>query len=267
MNLERPLHKDSRFGGHFVQGHIDTICTLISSVPDSGSSKLYTFQIPATNTESDPIKYIVPKGNITLDGASLTIVSVDSATRTFSILLTPYTASHVTLSTKPAGSKINVEVDVVGKYVENVVRKLGEVGKQPSSSTSAISGEISGSAVQETVQEVISAFVTGENIGTDIAVRRVLENVVEGTVRNLLGEKVVDGSPRFTLEEAKKSYEEGIKKGEEEDGFEFDDMDEALAEFGERGAEPMRRLFLCKNVADLALPFSPSLHCVRHARA
>ncbi|KAI9001822.1 hypothetical protein DFJ74DRAFT_598163, partial [Hyaloraphidium curvatum] len=124
VNLERPLHKDSRFGGHFVQGHIDTTSTIVSIAPDPpGSSKIYTFEIPAGG-QPDPFAYIVPKGNITLDGASLTVVAVDAAKRTFSILLTPYTAAHVTLGVKPVGAKINVEVDVVGKYVEKVVGKL-----------------------------------------------------------------------------------------------------------------------------------------------
>lgn len=244
VNLERPLHKDSRFGGHFVQGHVDTTCRLVSITPDPpGSSKIYAFEIPAGGVQPDPMGYIVAKGNITLDGASLTIVSVDAAKRTFSILLTPWTASHATLGQKKEGAKINVEVDVVGKYVEKVVSRLREAGSEEASSSKtpivSTSGTVTADKVSEKVQEVISAFAAspeGEAMGTDVAVRRVLENVVEGTVRNVLGEKLVDSVPRFTSAEAAKSYEESLKAGkssaEEEDDFEFDDMEEALAEFG-----------------------------------
>lgn len=227
-----------------MQGHVDTTCRLVSITPDPpGASKIYTFEIPSS-VQPDPLAYIVPKGNITLDGASLTIVSVDAAKRNFSILLTPYTASHVTLGAKKQGAKVNVEVDVVGKYVEKVVTKLRESGSEEASSskTAAVTapGVVTADKVSEKVQEVIAAFSAGPDQapGADFAVRRVLENVVEGTVRNVLGEKVVDDAPRFTSAEAAKSYEESLKAGKEaaagkdDDHFEFDDMEEALAEFG-----------------------------------
>lgn len=97
-----------------TQGHVDTTANIKSITPD-GDSLRYIFQLPEESTTYLP--YIIEKGYITIDGASLTITQVDDAERTFGIMLISHSQTKVTLSKKKAGDKVNIEVDCVGKYV------------------------------------------------------------------------------------------------------------------------------------------------------
>jgi riboflavin synthase len=139
LNLERAMSPHVRFGGHFVQvgnpsspcrqltrrfcqGHIDDTATLISRTPDGDSLRL-VFQLgEATTTRASLLPYMIPKGYITIDGTSLTLTEVDDDKRTFGIMLIQHTQKKITLSRKEIGSKVNVEVDMVGKYVEKSVK-------------------------------------------------------------------------------------------------------------------------------------------------
>jgi len=132
VNLERAMGAKSRFGGHFVQGHVDATVTILSRVPDQNSLRLL-FHIPRPESASgeDLLPYIIPKGYVTLDGASLTITSVSDSDRTFGIMLIAHTQSKITLSKKRVGELVNVEVDMVGKYVErSVLAALGSLGNE-----------------------------------------------------------------------------------------------------------------------------------------
>ncbi|KXS19529.1 Lumazine-binding protein [Gonapodya prolifera JEL478] len=136
VNLERAMSGESRFGGHMVQGHVDTTCVIKSIVPDPPNSFIYTFHIPSSHTLlptsdapdeeqlPDAFIYIVPKGYVTLDGTSLTVIGSDPVKREFSVMLIPYTKEHVTLGLYAPGAKVNLEVDVMGKYVERSLRGL-----------------------------------------------------------------------------------------------------------------------------------------------
>jgi riboflavin synthase len=115
VNLERPLAADGRFGGHIVQGHIDGTGTLRALTPD-GPSVIVTIEAPP-----DLLRYIVPKGFIAVDGTSLTVVEVDRATHTFTIALITHTQGAVTLTSLALGTRVNLEVDVIAKYVESLV--------------------------------------------------------------------------------------------------------------------------------------------------
>ena len=118
-----------RFGGHFVQAHIDTTATIISRTPDGDSVRLAFELAPPTPGISSVLQYIVPKGYIALDGASLTITEVNDKARTFGVMLIQHTQERITLGMKQVGEKVNVEVDMVGKYVEkSVVAALGGEG-------------------------------------------------------------------------------------------------------------------------------------------
>nr|ASF90241.1 hypothetical protein SPAR06416 [Bartheletia paradoxa] len=121
INLERAMAAHTRFGGHFVQGHVDVPCTILSSVSDANSLRL-TFQLPPP-TEHIPslLPYLIPKGYVTLDGASLTLTEVDDVKETFSVMLIAHTQSKITLPLKSIGERVNVEVDMVGKYVLKAV--------------------------------------------------------------------------------------------------------------------------------------------------
>ncbi|KAJ3318039.1 Riboflavin synthase alpha chain [Blyttiomyces sp. JEL0837] len=134
VNLERAMNSFTRFGGHMVQGHVDTTVTLISKTPDPPNSLILTFRVPEPSTDTtasstsaqppsqDLLPYIIPKGYVCLNGTSLTVIDVNRSERTFQIMLVAYTQSHVNLPKLDNGSRINLEVDEVGKYVESVVR-------------------------------------------------------------------------------------------------------------------------------------------------
>ncbi|CAK5280331.1 unnamed protein product [Mycena citricolor] len=129
LNLERAMGAHVRFGGHFVQAHVDTTATVVDQKSDGDSLRL-TFQFPEPTAERPSLlRYIIPKGYVTIDGASLTVTGVDDAARKFSVMLIQHTQEKITLSKKPLGSTVNIEVDMVGKYVEkSVVGALGGSG-------------------------------------------------------------------------------------------------------------------------------------------
>ena len=112
VNLERSAQLGGRLGGHIVQGHVDGTAAITSIVED-GTSWSIEFQIP--NTLS---RYIVEKGFICVDGASLTVVNCDE--KSFSIALIPYTKDNTVLGLKRVGSTVNIETDIIGKYLEKL---------------------------------------------------------------------------------------------------------------------------------------------------
>ncbi|EJC98792.1 riboflavin synthase [Fomitiporia mediterranea MF3/22] len=129
LNLERAMAAHVRFGGHFVQAHVDTTATIISRTADGDSVRL-VFQL-ASPTASVPSiqQYLVPKGYVAIDGASLTITHVDDVSHSFEVMLIKHTQERITLGTKQIGDKVNIEVDMVGKYVEkSVIVALGGEG-------------------------------------------------------------------------------------------------------------------------------------------
>lgn len=104
-------------GGHFVQGHVDTIATIQSVTPDGNA---LTFRLQPR--EKEVLKYVVEKGYVTLDGASLTVTKVDEVEGWWEVMLIAYTQERVVTAAKKAGQEVNVEVDMVGKYVEKSVK-------------------------------------------------------------------------------------------------------------------------------------------------
>jgi len=117
VNLERPLRADARLGGHFVQGHIDATGTIEEIRPD-GDSFWLTVRYPALLAP-----YIVRKGSIAVNGISLTVAGLDE--RRFDIQIIPYTWEHTNLHLAKAGDAVNLECDIVGKYVVRVAELAG----------------------------------------------------------------------------------------------------------------------------------------------
>lgn len=107
VNLERCLKADGRFDGHIVQGHVDTVATCIA-VEDTHGSWKYTF-----NYKNDA--FTVEKGSVCVNGVSLTVV--DSKPDEFSVAIIPYTYQHTNFGQLKAGDKVNLEFDIVGKYI------------------------------------------------------------------------------------------------------------------------------------------------------
>ena len=114
-----------------LQAHVDGTATVIDKQPD-GESLRITFQFPEPTVERPSLlPYIIPKGYIAMDGTSLTITQVDDVKRTFGIMLITHTQEKITLPKKPIGAKVNIEVDMVGKYVQkSVVAALGGGGSE-----------------------------------------------------------------------------------------------------------------------------------------
>jgi riboflavin synthase len=113
VNLERALRLSDRLGGHIVTGHVDDTGSIISRKP-VGDYTFYTFE-----SSNDILKYIVKKGSVAIDGISLTVVELDS--RSFSVAIIPHTLSATNLAGKGTGDKVNIEVDIIGKYVEKLL--------------------------------------------------------------------------------------------------------------------------------------------------
>lgn len=116
VNVERSLAANGRIGGHFVQGHVDAVGTIRERRED-GAALLVTIESPATIA-----RYIVEKGYIAVDGASLTVVS--SNANEFTVSLVRHTQGATTLAGKPVGAPVNLEVDILGKYVERLATAL-----------------------------------------------------------------------------------------------------------------------------------------------
>lgn len=115
VNLERSLKADARVGGHYVQGHVDTTGHVIELTHDNHSNAL----IVKIGIEQQWSKYMVNKGYITLDGMSITII--ESAPTWFTITLIPHTLAVTIAKNYRIGSRINIEVDILGKYVEKLI--------------------------------------------------------------------------------------------------------------------------------------------------
>ena len=115
LNLERALAAGDRMGGHIVQGHVEATAKITSIIQDDEAG-LWTF-----SAGPGLMRYIVPKGFIAIDGVSLTVIDIDTETETFSITLIPHTAQATNFGTKRAGEIVNVEIDVLGRYVERLL--------------------------------------------------------------------------------------------------------------------------------------------------
>lgn len=109
VNLERPLRPDGRLDGHFVLGHVDGTAAILDVRPD-GDSHWVTVALPETLAA-----YVIPKGSIAVDGISLTVATL--APDRFSVQVIPYTWAHTTLQQARPGEHVNLECDMIGKYV------------------------------------------------------------------------------------------------------------------------------------------------------
>ncbi|MBM2623356.1 riboflavin synthase [Actinoplanes sp. LDG1-06] len=113
VNLERAAALGSRLGGHLVQGHVDGVARVIAREP-AADWEVVRFSLPV-----ELAKYVVEKGSITVDGVSLTVMAVDD--ETFSIGMIPTTSKLTVLGSKQPGEPVNLEVDVIAKYVEKML--------------------------------------------------------------------------------------------------------------------------------------------------
>lgn len=127
VNLERAMAAGARLGGHIVQGHVDGTGRILDRTPSEN------WELVRISLDAGIAKYLVDKGSITVDGTSLTVVKVvdgpesDTGSPWFSVSLIPTTLEETTLGAKKAGDKVNLEVDILAKYVE---RLLGQAQRK-----------------------------------------------------------------------------------------------------------------------------------------
>lgn len=123
VNLERALKINERIDGHLVSGHVDGVGT-VTSRRQEGNAIVLRIEAP-----KEVLRYCVPKGSITVDGASLTINELND--RSFSVAIIPHTAKMTTLGVKQAGEAVNLEADLIGKYVERLLQERGDLPPKP----------------------------------------------------------------------------------------------------------------------------------------
>jgi riboflavin synthase len=115
VNLELPLRPHDRLGGHFVQGHVDGVGT-VEQVREDGFARVLTIA-----AEPELLRYVVDKGSIAVDGVSLTVAAAEPSS--FEVSLIPETCERTTLGAAQPGRTVNLEVDVLAKYVEKLVAR------------------------------------------------------------------------------------------------------------------------------------------------
>ena len=121
VNLERPLRLADRVGGHLVQGHVDAVGRVAGRAPLADGSTRFTFSAPA-----EVLRYVVEKGSVAVDGISLTVAALDSGT--FDVAVIPHTLDVTTLGHKDTGAPVNIEVDLMAKYVERLLTPISREG-------------------------------------------------------------------------------------------------------------------------------------------
>lgn len=121
VNLERALRLSDRLGGHIVTGHIDGVGSMVDRRP-SGEYTFFTFGAPP-----GILQYIVHKGSIAVDGISLTVTGLDR--RSFSVAIIPHTFSATNIGERKIGDRVNLEADIIGKYVEKFLKREDTDGK------------------------------------------------------------------------------------------------------------------------------------------
>jgi len=112
VNLERAMSSNSRFGGHFVYGHVDDIGNIVSVI-NKGDNRIIEIEVPENLK-----KYMIKKGSVAVDGISLTIADISSNRIKISII--PYTLKNTTIIDTRKGDKVNIETDIIGKYIEKL---------------------------------------------------------------------------------------------------------------------------------------------------
>jgi riboflavin synthase len=127
VNLERPLRLSDRLGGHLVQGHVDGIGRVAERIPQSGKDGEPNWELVLFTCPPDLAAQLVPKGSVAVDGISLTVVDV--AADRFSVALIPHTLKQTTLGSRPPGSAVNIETDLISKYVAKYLHHFRAVGQ------------------------------------------------------------------------------------------------------------------------------------------
>ena len=121
VNLERAMRADGRFGGHIVQGHVDAIGKVLRIWKDDNALRV------EVRAAEDVLRYIVEKGSVAVDGISLTVVGAGRSSFTVSVI--PHTSSSTTIGLLRPGDEVNIETDIIGRYISRFLKKGPEAGR------------------------------------------------------------------------------------------------------------------------------------------
>lgn len=135
VNLERPLTPTSRLGGHYVTGHVDGQAQLVRCVPE-GNSTVYTFEVGTPELA----ELLVPKGSVAILGISLTVNTVEA--NRFTVAIIPHTLAHTNLNDYQVGDWVNIETDLLGKYVRRLLFERLAQNPEPESPSASMMGEL-----------------------------------------------------------------------------------------------------------------------------
>jgi riboflavin synthase len=149
INLERCLTLDKLLGGHLVSGHVDGVGKIVA-IAREGDSKLYTFEVAPGQ-----VRYLVEKGSVAIDGVSLTVFAITGGR--FSVALIPHTLKLTTLGRKGAGAAVNVESDMLVKYVERILAGRGNGAAHKASRRRAGAGIVDTAIVSKTAGAALRA--------------------------------------------------------------------------------------------------------------
>lgn len=135
VNLERAMQAGGRFGGHIVQGHVDGTGVIRSRTPET-NAVVFTIE----PQDEDQLRTVVPQGSVTIDGISLTVANVDRERGMFTVSIIPHTLKETVLQHKRAGDTVNIENDILGKYVDHLLaqRERGNTSRRTSGLSEAM---------------------------------------------------------------------------------------------------------------------------------
>lgn len=144
VNLERAMMAGGRFGGHIVQGHVDGTGIVIGRAAEANA-------VVFTIKPSDPalMRHVVPQGSVTLDGISLTVVSVDRDAGSLTVSIIPHTLRETALQNKRPGDSLNIECDIVGKYIDHLLSQRGVTEPASGAGRSARGGGLTEAMLRE----------------------------------------------------------------------------------------------------------------------
>ena len=152
-----------RYGGHFVQGHVDVTATISSATPDGNSIRL-VFTLPQSELADEVLAALVPKGYVALDGTSLTLTHVDDAARTFAVMLIAHTQDRVVLTAKKPGDRVNVRANDLAQLI----------------------GQVEADVVAKTAAKIVSSALSASDASSS-SLARLVDRAVERALDRRLG--------------------------------------------------------------------------------
>ena len=197
VNLERASEIGGRNSGHFVQGHVDGTGTIVDKRIDGDSLRI-TIQVDEEHADNI-VRYVVPKGFIAIDGTSLTVVDVDTKQRTFSFMLVEYTQKKIIIPQKGIGEKVNLEVDVLGKYSETAMSSLLPRLEALEAKVESLEKRLAAAVGEAPAAAAPQQAAPQQSASADPQPRMITEGTPSFRNKNISGDGVLGGDPNASM--------------------------------------------------------------------